>query len=103
MQEIQELNALLQSKGADKGVDTNHLSSLLSPQEQESKTPPPSSASISQLLFVVANAANWHAELAGINGMETSFPPFSDVVTPFSFSTSPVKIQGKCLLLRPRF
>jgi hypothetical protein len=54
-------------------------------------------------LFVVANAANWHAELAGIKDIETSFPPLSDVVIPFSFSTSPVKIQGKCLLLRPRF
>ena len=39
LQEIQELNAFLQSKGVDKGVDNTSASDLLSPQDQESKTP----------------------------------------------------------------
>ena len=39
LQEIQKLNALLQSKGVDTGVDTIPPSSLIYPQEQESKTP----------------------------------------------------------------
>jgi hypothetical protein len=46
LQEIQELNAFLQSKGVDKGVDNTSASDLLSPQDQESKTPHPPSASI---------------------------------------------------------
>ena len=36
-------------------------------------------------------------------GVETSLPRFSEVVSPFYFSTSPVKIQGKILLLHARF
>jgi hypothetical protein len=46
LQEIEELNALLQSRGVDEGVDNTSASDLLSPQDQESNTPHPPSASI---------------------------------------------------------
>ena len=47
-----------------------------------------------ELLFVATNATILHVELKGIKGAEISIPPspFSDVVSPFSFSTSLAKL-----------
>ena len=59
LQEIQELNAFLQSKGVDKGVDNTSASDLLSPQDQESKTPLVVCCVRIDLLFAVGSLINY--------------------------------------------
>jgi hypothetical protein len=64
LQEIQELNAFLQSKGVDKAVDNTSASDLLSPQDQESKTPLVVCCVRIDLLFAVGTSAILHDDLA---------------------------------------
>ena len=95
LQEIQELNALLHSKGVDKGVDKGVETSLLSPQDQESNTPHPFFISRIELLFAVGTAAILHDDLVEgslLSPQDSSLFSFTNC----SFPTSPVKIPGNC-------
>ena len=101
LQEIQELNALLQSKGVDKGVDNTSASDLLSPQDQESKTPDLLLCVRIDLLFAVGTSAILHDDLAEgglLSPHDASLFTFENC----SFPSSPAKLEGNCLLLCAR-
>ena len=95
------MNALLQSKGVDKGVDNTSASDLLSPQDQESKTPDLLLCVRIDLLFVVGTSSILHDDLAEgglLSPHDASLFTFENC----SFPSSPAKLEGNCLLLCAR-